>query len=176
MSARYVSAAGPTHSGKTIGVVSMIFLAFLTGCSGKSMPGSNRQAPGTAGNSPIDSEAQQQAEKYWGSLLTKCGGTLYGKDNREAVDQIYEFRDTSIRVKHRALSDADRMNGIEWSGDAYFDSKTSRVLTGQKWGPWRDGSIYLNSQKMEKVNGQWKFGVSADARPPLRTFDCSELP
>jgi hypothetical protein len=131
---------------------------------------------GTPAQSGIDAEAQMEAEKYWGALLTKCGGTIYGKDNRQAVDQIYEFRDTSTRVKSRALSDADRMNGIEWSGNAYLDSKTSRVLTGKNWGPWRDGSIYLNSEKMEKVHGQWKFGVSADARPPLRTFDCSELP
>jgi hypothetical protein len=29
---------------------------------------------------------------------------------------------------------------------------------------------------MEKVNGQWKFGVIEDARAPLRTFDCSDLP
>lgn len=170
MSLTCVSSSDPTHITKCIVLMALILLSvLLTGCSGKSMPG-------TAGRSGIDAEAQQEAEKHWGSLLTKCGGTIYGKDNRQAVDQIYEFRDTSIRIKSRTLSDADRMNSIEWSGNAIFDSKTSRVLTGDKWGPWRDGSIYLNSEKMEKVRGQWKFGVAADARPPLRTFDCSELP
>jgi len=162
---------GPAHIAKAVLLVALIAVTgtHVTSCSGKLMSAGRNK-------SGVDAEAQQEAEKYWGSLLTKCGGTIYGKDNREAVDQIYEFRDVSIRIKSRALSDADRMNGIEWSGDAYFDSKTSRVLTGAKWGPWRNGSIWLNSQKMEKVNGQWKFGVTTDARPPLRTLDCSQLP
>lgn len=162
---------GPSYIGKTVllGISIVLSATCLASCTGKLMP------TGTT-KSGIEAEAQQEAEKYWGSLLTKCAGAIYGKDNRQAVDQVYEFRDTSIRVKSRTLSDADRMNGIEWSGNAYLDSKTSRVLTGDKWGPWRDGSIYLNSEKMEKVHGRWKFGVSADARPPLKTFDCSDLP
>lgn len=170
MSLTCVSSSDSTHVNQfMLALPLVLFSVLLTGCTGKSMPA------GT-GRSGVDAEAQQEAEKHWGSLLTQCGGTIYGKDNRQAVDQIYEFRDTSIRIKPRVLSDADTMNGIEWSGDAIFDSKTSRVLTGDKWGPWRNGSIYLNSEKMEKVHGQWKFGVAADARSPLRTFDCSELP
>ena len=176
LSAFVSSPAGPTHLRRTAAaVMSLILLsALLAGCR-NSRAGSDKSSASTT-KSGIDAEAQEQAEKYWGSLLTKCAGTIYGKDNRQAVDQIYEFRDSSIRIKPRVLSDADTMNGIEWSGDANFDSKTSRVLTAKQWGAWRNGSILLNSQKMEKVNGQWKFGVSADARPPLRTFDCSELP
>lgn len=162
---------GPARIGRTIllGLWMTLAITGLAGCR-------TGLTPAVSTKAAIDGEAQQEAEKYWGALLTKCGGTIYGKDNRQAVDQIYEFRDISIRVKSRALSDADRMNGIEWSGNAYLDSKTSRVLTGDKWGSWRDGSIYLNSENMEKVNGQWKFGVAADARAPLRSFDCSELP
>jgi hypothetical protein len=171
MSVVHVSSSGPTYVSKTtLLLLSMIVLtAYVSGCA-------TRSTSSGSGKSAIDVEAQQEAEKYWRSLLTKCGGTIYGKDNRQAVNQIYEFRDISIQTKPRALSDADTMNGIEWSGDAYFDSKTLRVLTGEKWGPWRDGSIYLNSEKMEKVHAQWKFGVAVDARPALRTFDCSELP
>jgi hypothetical protein len=144
-------------------------LITLVGCSGKVIPGG-------IGKSGIDAEAQAEAEKYWNSLLTKCGGGTYGQDNRRAVDQIYEFRDISITTKARKLTDADKQNGIQWSGDANLESKTSRILTGDKWGPWREGSILLNSEKMEKASGHWKFGVSEDARSPLRTFDCSELP
>jgi hypothetical protein len=178
MSSAFVSSlAGPTHLRRTVAAVLslMVLGALLAGCR-NSRAGSDKASGASTTKSAIDAEAQEQAEKYWGSLLTKCAGTVYGKDNRQAVDQIYEFRDSSIRIKPRVLSDADTMNGIEWSGDANFDSKTSRVLTAKQWGAWRNGSILLNSQKMEKVNGQWKFGVSADARPPLRTFDCSELP
>lgn len=163
---------GPSSFAKVVllAIAIVLCVTCLVGCSGKLTPA------GGATRSAIDAEAQQQAEKYWGALLTKCAGGIYGQDNRQAVDQIYEFRDVTIRVKSRPLSDADRMNGIEWSGDANFDSKTSRVLTAGKWGPWRDGSILLNSQKMEKINRQWKFGVSAEARSPLRAFDCSALP
>jgi hypothetical protein len=132
--------------------------------------------PGGTSKTGIDAEAQREAERYWNSLLTKCGGTTYGKDNRQAVDQIYEFRDLSIKTKPRKLTDADKQNGIEWTGDANLESKTSRVLTGDKWGAWREGSIWLNSETMQKTNGQWKFGVVEGARAPLRTFDCSELP
>jgi len=178
MSPVYVSSSGPTYSTKIAAVATSLVLlgALLAACSGRSIPGSNKSTGATANRSAIDTEAQQEAEMYWGSLLTKCAGTIYGKDNRQAVDLIYEFRDISIRIKPRTLSDADTMNGVQWSGNAYFDSKTSRVLTGDKWSPWRNGSIYQNFEQMEKVNGQWKFGVSPDARPALRTFDCSELP
>jgi len=167
MPSAYLSFRGPTNRIKaTLVAVSIVVLAgFVTSCRTK-------LSPAGASKSGIDAEAQQEAEKYWESLLTKCGGIIYGKDNRRAVDQIYEFRDTSIKIKPRVLSDADKMNGVQWSGDTDFDSKTSRVLIGGKWGPWRDGSIYLNSEKMEKVHAQWKFGVAPDARPPLRTFDC----
>lgn len=163
---------GPAKFAKTVLLAIAIVLCAtsLVGCSGKLTPAGGRT------RSAIDAEAQQQAEQYWGGLLTKCGGTIYGKDNREAVDLIYEFRDISIRIKPRVLSDADTMNGIEWSGNGYLDSNTSRVLTKDKWGPWRQGSIYQNSEKMEKVHGQWKFGVMEGAPAPLRTFDCSELP
>ena len=90
-----------------LAIAIVLCLTCLVGCSGKLIP-----AGGTT-RSAIDAEAQQQAEQYWGGLLTKCAGTIYGKDNRRAVDQIYEFRDISIRIKPRVLSDADRMNGIE---------------------------------------------------------------
>ena len=177
MSSPFVSPAGPIHLGKTVAVVvSLVVLgALLAGCN-NSRADSDKSSGASTTKSGIDAEAQEQAEKYWGSLLTKCAGTIYGKDNRQAVDQIYEFRDSSIRIKPRVLSDADTMNGIEWSGDAHFDSKTSRVLTAKQWGAWRNGSILLNSQTMQKVNGEWKFGVLPDAPPPLRIFACSELP
>ena len=177
MSSPFVSPAGPIHLGKTVAVVvSLVVLgALLAGCN-NSRAGSDKAIGASTSKSGTDAEAQEQAEKYWGSLLTKCGGTIYGRDNRRAVDQIYEFREITIRIKSRALSDADKMNGLQWNGDAYLDSKTSRVLSGGQWGAWREGSILLNSQTMQKVNGEWKFGVLPDAPPPLRIFACSELP
>ena len=135
MSSAFVSsAAGPSHLRRTVAAVLslMVLGTLLAGCR-NSRADSDKSGGARTNKSGIDAEAQEQAEKYWGALLTKCDGTIYGKDNRQAVDQIYEFRDSSIRIKSRVLSDADRMNGIEWSGDAYFDSKTSRVLTAKQW-------------------------------------------
>ena len=169
MKSHHTRFCGPMHFDKKSLAALAISLITLVGCAG------NGIRVGT-GRSGIDAEAQAEAEKYWNSLLTRCAGATYGQDNRQAVDQIYEFREVSIRTKPRKLTDADKQNGIEWSGDANLESKTSRILTGDKWGPWREGSIWLNSEKMEKVNGQWKFGVTEDARTPLRTFDCSKLP
>jgi hypothetical protein len=171
MKSDHVRYSGPLHIGKTllVATLAVYLITLVSGCKGQLTPG------GTS-KTGIDVEAQSEAEKYWNSLLTKCGGTTYGKDNRQAVDQIYEFRDLSIRIKPRKLTDADKQNGIEWTGDANLESKISRVLTGDKWGPWREGSIWLNSETMQKTNGQWKFGVVEGARAPLRTFDCSELP
>ena len=171
MKSDYVPSSGPPQIIQTvsIAVLPLLLSIFVVGCTGKLMPGG-------IGQPAIEAEAQTEAEKYWNSLLTKCGGTTYGKDNREAVDQIYEFRDLSIRIKPRKLSDANKQNGIEWSGDAYLESKTSRILGTDSWGPWKEGSIWLNSQKMEKANGQWKIGMIESSKPPLRTFDCSELP
>ena len=171
MKSDHVADFKPPFIRKTVLVATLavLLITLVSGCTGK-------LTPGGISKTGIDVEAQSEAERYWNSLLTKCGGTTYAKDNRQAVDQIYEFRDLSIRTKPRKLTDADKQNGIEWTGDANLESKTSRVLTGDKWGPWREGSIWLNSEKMQKTNGQWKFGVSEDARSPLRAFDCSELP
>src|ERR1041384_6928385 len=100
MSAACVSSRGLTNRSQAtlVAISVLVFIGSLTSCRSKLNPvGATR--------SGIDAEAKLEAEKYWGSLLTKCGGTIYGKDNRQAVDQIYEFRDTSIRIKPRVLSD-----------------------------------------------------------------------
>lgn len=171
MKAGHVPSRNPIRMVQRVLVPALVILLSILdgGCAGKLVPGG-------VSNPAISAEAQTEAEKYWNSLLTKCGGTTYGRENRQPVDLIYEFRDLSIRIKPRQLTEADKLNGLQWSGDASLESKTSRELIKDKWGPWKQGSIWLNSEKMEKINGQWKFGVVEKPTPPLRTFDCSELP
>src|SRR3712207_3820877 len=72
------------------------------------------KAPG----SPIDAEAQREAEKFWATQVTKCGDSYYRKEIRPKKDNYilyFKMKDPEIVVRPNKVSKADRLNSIEWN-------------------------------------------------------------
>jgi hypothetical protein len=141
----------------------------LSSCSeGSVLPGASTK-----------SEAEAEAERYWNSVLAKCGDSYYARDNRGtpgAERIIMQFKDVTFEVSEVKLTEADKLNGIELSGWAIFNPRTSRFYL-TKWESWRNGSVFpVNTILMRKEKGKWIFGVNEKSQSNLKKIDCSEVP
>ena len=158
---------GPRSATKSVAVLlGLLILCSLTpACTSRSKPS----------QSPLDAEAWQKGEEYWYSALTKCGDSYYGK--LEPDDFTYQFNDVSIELSPTQLTEASRLNGVEWSGFATLRCKTSRMrVKNLKWEPWQNGSAYpLVNVEMKRVTGKWLFHGEENRKPLLKPIDCSEV-
>jgi hypothetical protein len=156
--------ARPAKStGMLLGLGLLVLCSLPLACTSRSKPS----------QSPLDAEAQQKGEDYWYSALTKCGDSYYGKD--EPSDFTYQFSDVSIELSPTQLTEASRLNGIEWSGYATLRCKTSRLRV-KKWEPWQNGSAYpLVNVEMKRVTGKWLFNGDENRKPLLKPIDCSDV-
>jgi hypothetical protein len=118
------------------------------------------------------------AQHLWDSILTKCGDS-YFYYNGFGIDQ---FRQPSFRLLERRLTDADRMNGIGWAGEAIVTTRLATSVTprweGERkiwgtWGSWKSGEMGLHDRPglfdpirvddevksfwIVKINGEWHF-------------------
>jgi hypothetical protein len=157
------SARPAKSTGMLLGLGLLIFCSLPLACTTRSKPS----------QSPLDVEAQQKGEEYWYSALTRCGDSYYGKD--EPSDFTYQFNDVSIELSPTQLTEASRLNGIEWSGWATLRCKTSRMRV-KKWEPWQNGSAYpLVNVEMKRMTGKWLFNGDENRKPLLKAIDCSEV-
>jgi hypothetical protein len=158
---------GPRSATKSVaGLLGLLILCSLPpACTSRSKPS----------QSPLDAEARQKGEEYWYGALTKCGASYYGK--YEPNDFTYQFNDVSIELTSSQLTEASRLNGIEWSGWATLQSKTSRMrVKKMEWDTWRNGSIFpLPAVPMKRVNGRWLIDDEDRPSPRVKRIDCSEV-
>lgn len=112
---------------------------------------------------------QAVAQLLWQNILTKCGSSsfFYGMDvlgNEAAANayeslQLLEFKDATFEIESKAISRAEGMNGLEWTGSASLSAPVYRALgppveRGSPWS-WRDhGGLTFH---ITKVNGEWSF-------------------
>ena len=133
----------------------MIMAVFLTSC-GKS--------------SPEEDAANAAAKSAWDTLLTTCGeATYYGGSSLDMVDVggtphpykgLLEFKKAVFKVTAKPLSEADKLNGLEWEGQASMTASLWREREGaDDWGKWSDG---INSGKLEDLYGNGAMGEFGD--------------
>ena len=132
----------------------------------------------------IDDEAKAEADRFWPTQITKCGDDYYRKlEFFKGGGSWYELKDPSVRVSANVLTEAHRLNGLEWHGNIYLETKASRTwaLGANKWGEWENGvnrgdGFYY---RMEKSKGQWHIDLSRwpyDTVSRYVPVDCSKLP
>lgn len=96
--------------------------------------GSNSSGPGLVGPFKSDtSEAEAFVRKAFEKIYTKCGDSYFGN-----TLGLREYKGVEFTVKKIDLSDADRLNGIEWKGIVSISFKLTRsynTLT-RKWDDW----------------------------------------
>jgi hypothetical protein len=132
--------------------------------------------------SALDREAKEEATKYWNSLVTKCDNSFYIGDNTKKIHHLYdnddyrlaELKGISTEIMSTPLSEADKLNGVEWKGTTHLRVKSARfVMSGDPpWTEWFDTDNKMEffrnglTREMRKQNGKWIFeggwGVSVD--------------
>ena len=134
--------------------------------------------PPTSQTSP-----EAAAEYVWSTILKSC--TVPGEPGKTAVffgdpqarDALYEFRGTWKKLFPQKLTEADRLNGVQYSGLAVLGFSANRYFSQNKWSPfdkgtadasWYTGANLSNrprdktnpsSVAITKRNGQWSFEV-----------------
>lgn len=130
----------------------------------------------------IDDEAKAEAEKFWATQITKCGDDYYRKlELNKGGESWYELKEPSVRISAALVSDADRLNGLEWHGNIYLETKVSRTWESDRWSAWENGvnrgdGFYYH---MEKAKGNWNINMSRypyDMVSHYVAVDCSKVP
>ena len=128
-----------------------------------------------------DAEAREQAQQFVEAQLTRCGDSYFGIRKIANDNALYQFKHPKVSVKSQELTQADKLNSIEWKGSSTFSAEMWRMydVTG-KWGPWRQGFTSLGiglGVAMYKQKGQWKFGSDGNLKPSsYEKVDCSKVP
>jgi hypothetical protein len=137
--------------------------------------------------SSAETEAQKEAEKFWATQVTKCEESYYRKEvlpKKGDYVLLYEMKEPTVLAEPRKLSDADRLNGVEWEGRTVFSPKSSRVW-GQDLGTWYEwkkgmGNVPELSYPMKKAGGKWTVDTkrhwSREETSKYVPVDCSQIP
>ncbi len=143
--------------------------------------------------SSLKREAKREAEKYWLSKLTRCGESYYRREHfgdntpSPSKDVYYELKEPGAEVSSYGISDADKLNGLEWTGTTYLTAKVSRSIgdkePANQWTEWTNGAGLEGDviSTIRKEKGQWvvenkfeeqhvKTGVE------YAPVDCSKIP
>lgn len=116
--------------------------------------------------SALEREAQVEAEKMWSSYFTRCGDSYFGATGRER-EYITQIKNPQINVSSKQLTEADKMNGIEWKGTTVVGCKVHRTGNSNDWESCK-GGFFLNRDdnmsdspttfhllNIQKIKGKW---------------------
>jgi hypothetical protein len=147
---------------------------FFYSCSGE------KQGP-----SGLEAEAQKAAEDFWGKKMTKCGDSHYSGFGFNP-DAIFEFKELSITVAPSTspISEADKLNGIEWKGTTMLVAKASRAFAnpfgGGSWMDWKNGAKAFQETphaSIAKIKGQWLIeALPWSFSAGMKVIKCSQIP
>jgi len=149
-----------------------------TRISSASAPATNA-SPNPSANTRTTAPSSQQAQEppsipssllpgaaiqmYWLSFFTKCGDSHFvaavAKGTLEST--IIEVRGFKVAMEPEPITEADRLNGLEWKGNTRADGSASRIVDSQGPGTWRDGLSAIRWATTEritrKLTGKWTF-------------------
>jgi len=204
---------------KTLSMIASLFLLLFVSCS-KSTVTDNKQAEPkssvpdkiaepkiplaneTKVPQSLDEQAEAQAYKllteHWSvcdeSLVARLTNNFGGQalNNFNGHDYV-ELKDVSVKITSLKLTEADQLNGREWSGYAEFHAKAGRFhfpagpkdgsgggdQPSPRWDKWQTGDLYmLPTFWLHKDNGQWGSGVyqRGDLLEFIQTTPCDQVP
>jgi len=117
----------------------------------------------------------------------KCVDSYYRKEELiKKGDYViyYQMKDPKVEVLPQLVSEADRLNGIEWKGSTAFVPAASRTWSTEKkgWSEWLKGAMAVPELNygMGKAKGEWSVNTKRDwTREETSRYepvDCSQLP
>jgi hypothetical protein len=89
-----------------------------------------------------DSEAKSVARRIWAERFQECGDSFFGQYKiTEASYDLYQYKNAEIDVEEQKLSQADKLNGVEWKGITHLKPEAYRSWdsVSKKWTAWRNG-------------------------------------
>jgi hypothetical protein len=125
-----------------------------------------------------DAEAKKQAEAQYANFLKDCSGDkIYVSVDSYSKRPIFaaQLRDWTLKLKPRALSEADKLNGVSWSGEAEITWKLVRMADYPQsiWGDWAEGSRWkLPAILLELRKGKWSHRVVAGSYLHPDAYSC----
>lgn len=163
-------------------VLVLCLLFMLNGCTKKevsntnTMPESNVTKPIEPAPPPkptIEEEAFQYGKSIWDRVLTNCGDSYYKYYPGNGFVELKEFKKVVFVLHSKPITEADKLNGIEWQGNVEFTYKLYRSkLPRGSWQPWEnyqkpiidDGIDFLIIKKTEKG---WEHSFTLMAADPF---------
>ena len=111
---------------------------------------------------PNTSEAEGNVRSEFEQSYSKCGDSYFANN---VPWGLVQFKDVTFNVKQLDLSDADKLNNVEWKGAATVSCQLTRLYNygTRKWSDWSSKNPLFNpdgtivSYIVEKRQDQWKL-------------------
>ncbi len=118
--------------------------------------------------------AMRVAESTLASQWTKCGDSYYTLRDEQLMSKaaIVQMRGVRAAVTPLVVTEADKLNGIDWKGSAAFYARASReyrweavtyMIGGQYregWNDWKAREDPFARVPVARVNGEWMAAPS----------------
>ena len=144
----------------------------------------------------VTSEPDTVARQYWDRMGRQCGDGYYMNvavtslslwltgDSLRGVKGLTEFRGFAHVQTEDTLTDADRLNGLTWSGRTWLIAGMYRSWGSGRWSQWYDaqGMSRWTSESLFKKNGLWFYGAGGYQGATIDSFrfpepvDCAKVP
>ena len=124
----------------------------------------------------LSQEAVDLAKKRMAPFIVKCGKNIYVKYEKEDFEKDRNYalspKPVEVSVVRSSISEADKMNGVEWAGTLSFTivGPYQSASQAKVYEEWINGPFIYSRMKFQKQNGVWKFPPGQ----PSRTFTCDE--
>lgn len=154
------------------------------------------------GQSGVQKEAEARAKAWWDASVAKCGDAYYTRVKWSDLvmgqlvrkDELYQLKNASYYVKETPISEATKLNGVEWQGRIIFVATAYRKRSpdDSEWSAWLEGvppsqsdfatmveAHSLLDKGFNKVKGQWSIGEDGkdiDGKSTHTKPNCSEIP
>src|SRR5262249_53518175 len=89
-----------------------------------------------------NSETKNVARLIWAERFGECGDSFFGRYKiTEASYDIYQYKDAEIDVQQHNVTEADKLNGVEWRGITHLRPRAYRSWDSisKKWTAWQNG-------------------------------------
>jgi hypothetical protein len=141
--------------------MAMVLLAMSVGCGSR-----------------LETEAVKRAKEY--CKLTQIGGSVYicgvspamkkGPEDIKASKTVLELRNFRVEVSPNSLTEADKLNGVEWGGCVRLEAEAYRRYSPQPphvlafmapdktWSDWLSPTSAKDFMALNlfKTKGEWK--------------------
>lgn len=130
---------------------------------------------------PMENDAVNLAREHW--KLTQLGASYYLCEIMGASKTVFELRDIKIAASTSTLSEADKLNGVEWGGQVHLEAGAFRSYNGDPGKTWTEWLSplqapmgYVDTLVVQKIKGKWDVSELRPSNVTFKQVDQSDLP